>query len=109
MNFPYDYNTMYLINGYMAAGAKNKAKPHLEIMANEAADWLNFYASLKPELMDPDNDFGFFDDYRLMVRTDEDALRAINEIDDKEFKDKYKALLEPFVPRATENRRLPGG
>jgi len=108
MNFPYDYNTMYLINGYMAAGAKDKAKPHLEIMANEAADWLNFYASLKPELMDPDNDFGFFDDYRLMVRTAEDALRAINEIDDQEFKDKYKAMLEPFVPRATENRRLPG-
>ncbi|MGK0365159.1 MAG: hypothetical protein ACI85O_002224, partial [Saprospiraceae bacterium] len=38
----------------------------------------------------------------------EDALRAINEIEDKEFKDKYKALLEPFIPRATENRRLPG-
>ncbi len=108
MNFPYDYNTMYLINAYMAAGAKEKAKPHLEIMAIEAADWLNFYSSLEPGLMDPENDFGFFDDYRLMVRTAEDALRAINEIDDKEFKDKYKGMLEPFIPRATENRRLPG-
>lgn len=108
MNFPYDYNTMYLINAYMASGAKDKAKPHLEIMAVEAADWLNFYSSLEQELMDPENDFGFFDDYRLMVRTAEDALRAINEMDDMEYKEKYNEMLMPFIPRQTENRSLPG-
>lgn len=97
MNFPYDYNTMYLLNIYMAAGALDNAKPHLETMAVEAADWLNFYETLDPSLMDPDNDFGFSDDYLLMRRTAQDAMRAIDDYKDEAFKKKCQDLLSPFI------------
>lgn len=108
MNFPYDYNTMYLINVYMAAGAFDKAQPHLEIMAEEAADWLNFYSSLSPELTDPENDFGFYEDFTLMMRTAQDVVRAAAEIEDQAFRDKIQGLLESFMQVPTEGRR-PGG
>ena len=48
MNFPYDSRTMMMINVYLQAGAYDKAKPHLEILAREMADYLNFYSSLDP-------------------------------------------------------------
>ena len=38
MNFPYDYRTMYMLSVYFQAGAYDKAKPHLEILARETAD-----------------------------------------------------------------------
>lgn len=108
INFKYDYNTMYMINNYMAVGAKDKAKPHLEIMAREAADWLDFYDSLDSEDMNPDNDFGHYQDYVLMARTAQDVLRAVQEYDDADFKNKIKSQLEPLLPQPTENRRVPG-
>ena len=108
INFPYDYSAMYMINNYMAVGAKDKAKPHLEIMAREAADWLNFYESLDDEDIGERRGFGFYDQYENMMNTTRDVLRAVEEYDDAEFKKNIRAQLEPFLQVPTENQPIPG-
>lgn len=102
MNFPYDYNSMYLINVYMSAGALEEAKPHLEIMAKETADWLNFYESLDPEDLDTTNPYSHADDYRYKYRTTEDLIRAVSVYKDEDFKKKINDMLKPFILRPTE-------
>jgi len=46
MNFQFDINTLYMLNIYDGAGAKDKAKPHIKTLAIEMADYMEFYESL---------------------------------------------------------------
>ncbi len=46
MNFPYDYNAMYMLRLYNDIGAEENAKPHLKILAKEAKERMDFYDSL---------------------------------------------------------------
>ncbi|MCP3928497.1 MAG: DUF2723 domain-containing protein [Bacteroidetes bacterium] len=92
MNFPYDYNAFYLISVYLQADAYEKAKPHLEILANETADHLNFYFSLDPD----DLQAGFSQDYSLVNRTKDDVLRAVQATGDTVFIEELKTLFAPY-------------
>lgn len=47
-NFPYDYQTAYMLGIYTRAGAYESAKPYMDVLANNLADELEFYASLSP-------------------------------------------------------------
>lgn len=88
MNFPFDYNTIYFINAYMAAGAEDKAKDVMLQLATETADFLNFYASLDPE----DLAAGFDQDQRLANNSKNSVIQLANQMDDQEFKDQINNI-----------------
>ncbi len=48
MNFPYDWNTMQMLNVMIQAGGYEKAKPHLERPANETPPPPAFTNGLRP-------------------------------------------------------------
>lgn len=88
-NFPYDYRAYYMIEGYIAAGSYEKAKDHLEILANETADRLNFYSSLKQETIRT----SYENEYQLSYRIMEDLINVVNQNSDEEF---YNRLVNMF-------------
>ena len=91
-NFPYDYRAFYMIGVYLQAEEYEKAKPHLEILANETAEHLKFYFSLDPS----DLESSFDTDYRLADRTMNDILDAVKRSGDTEFENQLKSLFEPY-------------
>lgn len=91
-NFPYDYRAFYMIGVYLQAEEYEKAKPHLEILANETAEHLKFYFSLDPV----DLESSFDTDYRLADRTMNDILDAVKRSGDTEFENQLKSMFEPY-------------
>ncbi|MEZ5055711.1 MAG: DUF2723 domain-containing protein [Saprospiraceae bacterium] len=94
MNFPYDYNTMLLINVYVQAGAKDKAKIHLKKLAIEVADYLDFLYSLDQDQLDGGSEFAR--DLQFMNRTREEINNALRTLEDEEFAKEIGAILEPY-------------
>ena len=48
-NFRYDIQTLQMLDLYVQAGAYDKAKPHIEMMATETAEYLRFFESIDEE------------------------------------------------------------
>jgi hypothetical protein len=94
MNFPYDYNTMLLLNIYVAGKAYDKAKPAFRTLAEETADNLRFFYTLDPKLIEPDSEFGR--DFGFLDRTKDEILRAATQMGDQAFEEEMKKILEPY-------------
>jgi hypothetical protein len=105
MNFPYDYRSFYMIDVYLRADAFDRAKPHLEILAERTEEELAFYNSLDAE----DLNSGFMQQYQLAMRTMEDLKRAARNSKDMEFAEKIGQMFEPYRIESTENFPVNGG
>ena len=88
MNFPYDYNAFYFIQSYVRAGAIEKAKEHGLILAQETAEYLNFYQSLDPD----DLAAGFTSDQRLTNNSKSSLEGMAKEINDQAFTDQLNQI-----------------
>jgi hypothetical protein len=88
-NFPYDYRSYYMIEGYIAAGAFDKAKPHLEILAKETGEKLRFFSSLKQEMISS----SFNNEFMLFNRIKGDLVNSASRIGDNEFVTRLEKLL----------------
>ena len=97
-NFPYDYRTMYMLGIYFQANAYDKAKPHMEILAQETADYLNYYNSLDPRIIDSSYDT----DYRLSLRTMIDLKEEARRAGDSEFSSVLENLFAAFDLQETQ-------
>jgi hypothetical protein len=89
-NFPYDWNTMQMINIMTAAGANDKAKPHIETLAKETKQYLDFLNSLGPDMLGENGEFG--QDYSIYVNTQDLVTRTVDSMNDPEFASKIKAI-----------------
>jgi hypothetical protein len=98
-NFPYDYRAYYMIEGYIAAGAYNKAKEHLEILANETYERLNYYSSLRQETIRT----SFENEYQLSYRIMEDMINVVRQNGDTEFVDRLDKLFTNFRGSSINN------
>ncbi len=92
MNFTYDYRAYTMMQVYLQAGAYEKAKPHLEILAEETAERLAFYESLDPNVIES----SFSTDYALSYRAMDDIRRAAEQNNDTEFIERLNALFQDF-------------
>lgn len=92
MNFPYDYRTMYMLDVLFQAKAYAKAKPHLQILTNQVEQYLKFYASLDPSIIES----SFRDDYSLNYRLVEDLKRIATENNDTAFASDIEARFKPY-------------
>ena len=92
MNFPYDYRAYTMMQIYLQAGDYERAKPHLEILANEVADQLDFFNSIDPEVLKS----SFFNEYGLNMQMMDQLLAVAEQEDDQEFLSRLQALFAPF-------------
>ncbi len=99
MNFPYDYRAYYMISVYLEADAYDKAKPHMEILANETADYLRFYNSISPNVLNS----SFETDYLLAMRTKDDLVKDAAQNQDEEFANRLREMFAPFEYEEVEN------
>ncbi|MEL7119622.1 MAG: DUF2723 domain-containing protein [Bacteroidota bacterium] len=99
MNFPYDYRAMYMIQVYVQAGAYDKAKPHMEILARETEDHLNFFTSLDPDLIET----SFRQDFSLYMSVKDDLMRTVEAQGDQDFLAELKSIFAAYDLQPTEN------
>ncbi len=92
MNFPYDARTLPHINIYIRAGAMDKAKFHMRILAKESAEYMTFFDSIDED----DLKSGFSMDYRLTVNAISEILKVSKTMNDETFAQEMEALLGPF-------------
>ncbi len=85
-NFPYNAQTMYFLDAYMQAGAYEKSKKHIAILADNLAENLKFYNSLST--FDRDNTFR--QDFMSDMQTKEQLIGLVGQAGDTA----YKAELE---------------
>jgi len=94
MNFPYDYNTMFLIREYYRGNMAEKAKPHVKILANEIKQYMEFYGSISAKDLES---FGF--DYQQTQKAAAD-INSLIEANDEAFKNEIRALIGAYAPQA---------
>lgn len=104
MNFPYDFKTMRFLDILVEAGAYDKAKPFMEVLAKETYDNLLFFGSISPS----DLENGFDQEYLMAMRSKDQLISAVKRAGDAEFQ---KTLEEQFAPFQVEQEApmLPGG
>ena len=88
MNFPYDYNAMYLIQEYFNAGQPEAAKEHIRILAKNTIESIVFYESLNQE---DRIDFQFEEQQANGVRG---QLQQLMQQMDAEFQNEINAILQ---------------
>ena len=93
MNFPYDARTLPHINIYIGAGELEKAKKHMRILANESADWMQFFDSLDQD----DLRAGFGLDVRLTNNSVNEILRISKTLNDDAFAAEMDSILGPYA------------
>ena len=99
MNFPYNSTIMPFINVYVQAGAFDQAKKHLRILAEETADYMEFYYSLDQE----DLENTFRRDYLYASNVLNDCISRARQVGDQEFAEEIKNMLTPY--QATNLKR----
>ena len=92
-NFPYDWNTMQMINVMIQAGGYDQAKPHIQTLANETLQHLAFYRSIDPRMIEENGEFG--QDYELAMNVKELLVRSVKNQNDDAY---LKELEEAFAP-----------
>lgn len=92
MNFPYDARTMPHINIYIRAGAFDKAKEQLRILAKETSQYMAFFESLDED----DLKAGFSLDYRLYSNAVSEILKVSKNLKDDAFAQEMESLLGPY-------------
>ncbi len=92
MNFPYDYRTMFMLTTLEDANAYEEAKVHIDILAEETADYLAFYNSIDPALLQS----SFRRDYALAMNTMQDLKNMAKRNNDSEMTERLNQLFAPF-------------
>jgi hypothetical protein len=92
MNFPYDYRAYYMIQVYLQAGEYEKAKEHMRILANNTADELAFYSTLREDVLES----SYSDEFRLAYTTKENLLRNVDQQGDDAFLEELEGMFASF-------------
>ncbi len=93
-NFPYDWNTMQMLNVMVQAGGYEKAKPHLQTLANETKQQLTFLNGLDPDLTGKDGSFE--QDLQLFMNVKDLLTKSVESQKDEAFKKELDTMFEPF-------------
>ncbi len=104
MNFPYDYRTMYMLAVYLQAGEYAKAKEHMEILASELMDKLEFYNSVDPYVIQS----SFDTDYAYSYQTMESIINYARQAGDDAFVQELEKLFGNYRIQDLENKMRQG-
>ena len=81
---------------YIRAGAFDKAKEHIRILAKESAEYMAFFDSIDED----DLKSGFNMDYRLTNNAVSEILKISKTLNDDAFAQEMEALLGPYNTNA---------
>lgn len=99
MNFAYDISTATFIQLYIRAGAPEKAKEHARILATETADFLEFYQSIDPDVLQT----SFAADMSYRQRTINTLRSLLPSFRDPDFMAEIEGILAPFSTSQVPN------
>ena len=91
-NFPYDAKILNLLRVYEQGGAYEQAKPHMEILADETQEYLEFYRSLTQE----DLNAGFAEDQRTALQVVAELKRLAQQQGDTEYVNELSARFDGY-------------
>ena len=91
-NFPYDYSTLAFIEVLIQAGDKKEAEKHLEILADEVDQYMQFFYSL-----DRDDLNSFDQEIQNIQYTLNGILQLLPALDDEQFKKKIEDKLKSYL------------
>jgi hypothetical protein len=103
MNFPYGNETMYIINGYVQAGAMDKAKLHLKTLADNMYQGLKYYKSLTED----QRNAGFSQEYRYSQNTVELMIRSAETMNDPQFKKELETRFQGLRMEKQSMQQIP--
>lgn len=95
MNFPYNFNTLSVINYYVEAEEYEKAKKHMRILADEVVDKMEFFYSIDPRHLDPDSG-SFGGEFRYANLSIQQMKAMARQIGDEEFSKELDDLFEDY-------------
>jgi hypothetical protein len=98
-NFPYDYQTAYMLNIYIRAGVYDKAKPHIDILADNLVDELEFYSSVSPSVLQS----SFTQQQRYAQTAATTLLSFVQQGNDQATLDRLQALFGPYIGTPSNN------
>ena len=91
-NFPYDAQTMYFLEPYIQAGAYDKAKKHIQILAGNLLANLKFYNSLDAA----DKNGTFQRDFMQDLQTKEQLIRLVETAGDAAYKQELDKMFAAY-------------
>lgn len=94
MNFEYDAQTFNMLEIYLRAGEYEKAKPHLQLLAERTVDRLEFFASLDPSIVSS----SYSRERNADRYVAQNLITAANENNDQELAQRFQALFMPYLP-----------
>jgi hypothetical protein len=93
MNFAYDYRTWPMIGVYLQSNAYDKAKPHIETLAKNTADNLEYYLSLSEEIIES----SYRSETMLSYNTMESIVQEVSRRNDPAFLKQIQDLFAPYL------------
>lgn len=104
MNFKYEFQSLQMLDIYVKGGAYENAKPQIELMANEAEEYLNFFQTIDNETRTSRYGFGrenqFYNGYRQGNRISpgakDELIRLVQEGGDAELLKQLKERFKPY-------------
>ena len=93
MNFTYTAQIVPFLNIYVNTNAIEPLKKHLEILARESADHMEFYLSLS----DADLEAGFQQNAGMTMQAIRDCQRLLQYINDDAYKKKINDMIDPYL------------
>ncbi|PHI18648.1 membrane protein [Lewinellaceae bacterium SD302] len=103
-NFRYKYNTVFMLDVYFRAKAWDRALPHVEILAKNTADELDFYESLS----DADLTSSYQTEYSQALSVMQRLVQAGQQSGNEEFKSRVEAILANHLYMLQQGGQTPG-
>lgn len=104
MNFEYDAQTFNMLEIYLRAGEYEKAKPHLQLLAERTVDRLEFFASLDPGIVSS----SYSREQGADRYVAQNLIAAANENNDQELAQRFQAMFLDYLPQQQRQQQSPG-
>lgn len=93
MNFEYDAQTFNMLEIYLRAGAYEKAKPHLRILADRVYERLQFFDSLDPDIVSS----SYSRERSGDLYTARNLVASARENNDEELLERFNAMFSGYL------------
>jgi hypothetical protein len=100
-NFPYDYQTAYMLDVYIRNSAGDKAGPIMDQMAENILDELEFYASVNPSILQS----SYAREKNLATNAATTLLTFAQQLDDQERLSSYQAMFAAYLSTTNQQQQ----
>ena len=94
MNFEYNFDSYYMLSLYLQAGAYEKAKPHMRVLADRTVDRLEYFSSLSPDILNS----SYSSDQQRDLYVARGLVTLAGQAGDTELQERFQALFSGFIP-----------